>query len=47
MFYRHRQMPLRDAYAYAGDVMARKLIGKDAGEGIDAFLKKWPARWRS
>jgi enoyl-CoA hydratase/carnithine racemase len=47
MFYRQRQMPLVDAYAYAGDVMARNMMEDDAGEGIDAFLEKRPARWRS
>ncbi|MCT7297776.1 enoyl-CoA hydratase [Ralstonia sp. CHL-2022] len=47
MFYRQRQMPLADAYAYAGDVMARNMMEEDAGEGIDAFLEKRPARWRS
>lgn len=47
MFYRQRQMALADAYAYAGDVMARNMMDEDAGEGIDAFLEKRPARWRS
>ncbi|WP_218510024.1 enoyl-CoA hydratase [Variovorax sp. dw_308] len=40
MFYRQRQMALADAYAYAGDVMARNMMEEDAGEGIDAFLAK-------
>lgn len=47
MFYRQRQMALADAYAYAGDVMARNMMEEDAGEGIDAFLDKRPAKWRS
>jgi enoyl-CoA hydratase/carnithine racemase len=47
MFYRQRQMPLADAYAYAGDVMARNMMEEDAAEGIDAFLQKRPARWKS
>ncbi|CAJ0788859.1 Enoyl-CoA-hydratase [Ralstonia condita] len=47
MFYRQRQMPLGDAYAYAGDVMARNMMEDDAGEGIDAFLEKRPPRWRA
>ena len=46
MFYRQRQMALDDAYAYAGDVMARNMMEEDAGEGIDAFLEKRPAKWR-
>ncbi|OJB16185.1 enoyl-CoA hydratase [Burkholderia ubonensis] len=47
MFYRQREMPLDDAYAYAGDVMARNMMEEDAGEGIDAFLEKRPPRWRT
>jgi enoyl-CoA hydratase/carnithine racemase len=47
MFYRQRQMELADAYAYAGDVMARNMMEEDAEEGIDAFLAKRPAHWRS
>ncbi|KVN16882.1 MULTISPECIES: enoyl-CoA hydratase [unclassified Burkholderia] len=47
MFYRQRQMPLDDAYAYASDVMARNMMEADAGEGIDAFLDKRPPRWRT
>ncbi|KWI24594.1 enoyl-CoA hydratase [Burkholderia ubonensis] len=47
MFYRQREMSLDDAYAYAGDVMARNMMEEDAGEGIDAFLEKRPPRWRT
>ncbi|KVO89260.1 enoyl-CoA hydratase [Burkholderia ubonensis] len=47
MFYRQREMPLDDAYAYAGDVMARNMMEEDAGEGIDAFLERRPPRWRT
>lgn len=47
MFYRQRQMPLDDAYAYACDVMARNMMEEDACEGIDAFLDKRPPRWRT
>lgn len=47
MFYRQRQMALADAYAYAGDVMARNMMEEDAAEGIDAFLQKRPARWKA
>jgi enoyl-CoA hydratase/carnithine racemase len=42
MFYRQRLMELGDAYAFAGDVMARNMMEEDAGEGIDAFLQKRP-----
>ena len=44
MFYAQRQMPLPEAYAYAGDVMARNMMEEDACDGIDAFLEKRPAR---
>ncbi|HDR8967808.1 enoyl-CoA hydratase [Burkholderia vietnamiensis] len=47
MFYRQRELPLDDAYAYAGDVMARNMMEEDAGEGIDAFLEKRAPIWRS
>lgn len=47
MFYRQRQMALGDAYAYAGDVMARNMMEADAGEGIDAFLEKRLPNWRN
>jgi enoyl-CoA hydratase/carnithine racemase len=47
MFYRQRQMALGDAYAYASDVMARNRVEEDAAEGVEAFLEKRPARWRS
>lgn len=47
MFYQQRQMALGDAYAYAGDVMARNMMESDAGEGIDAFLEKRQPHWRS
>ncbi|RAF76588.1 enoyl-CoA hydratase, partial [Burkholderia multivorans] len=47
MFYRQRELPLDDAYAYAGDVMARNMMEEDAGEGIDAFLEKRAPTWRA
>ncbi|MGZ2748084.1 enoyl-CoA hydratase [Burkholderia stagnalis] len=46
MFYRQREMTLDEAYAYAGNVMARNMMEEDAGEGIDAFLEKRAPRWR-
>ncbi|MNS98208.1 enoyl-CoA hydratase [compost metagenome] len=45
MFYRQRQLPLDDAYAYAGDVMARNMMEEDADEGVTAFLEKRPPGW--
>ncbi|KFG94468.1 enoyl-CoA hydratase [Burkholderia paludis] len=47
MFYRQRELGLDEAYAYAGDVMARNMMEEDAGEGIDAFLEKRTPTWRS
>ncbi|RKU04361.1 enoyl-CoA hydratase [Burkholderia sp. Nafp2/4-1b] len=47
MFYRQRELPLDDAYAFASDVMARNMMEEDAGEGIDAFLEKRKPTWRS
>ncbi|MBB5606023.1 enoyl-CoA hydratase/carnithine racemase [Janthinobacterium sp. S3M3] len=46
MFYRQRQMALDEAYAYAGDVMARNMMEEDADEGVTAFLEKRPPAWR-
>src|SRR5450830_185217 len=46
MFYRQRQLALNEAYAYAGDVMARNMMEEDADEGITAFLEKRPPAWR-
>lgn len=40
MFHAQRQMCLADAYAMAGDVMARNMMELDTCEGIDAFLEK-------
>ena len=46
MFYRQRQMSLEDAYAFAGEVMARNMMEDDAGEGVDAFIEKRPPVWK-
>jgi enoyl-CoA hydratase/carnithine racemase len=40
MFYRQQSLPLADAYALAGEVMARNLMEADACTGIDAFLNR-------
>ncbi|HBR96456.1 MAG TPA: enoyl-CoA hydratase, partial [Gammaproteobacteria bacterium] len=45
MFHRQRQMPVRDAYEYAADVMANNMMEKDACEGVDAFLEKRDPVW--
>ncbi|PRY71130.1 enoyl-CoA hydratase [Halomonas ventosae] len=46
MFHRQLAMPLDEAYAFAGEVMARNMMAEDAGEGIDAFIEKRPPQWR-
>ncbi len=46
MFHRQLAMPLDEAYAYAGEVMACNMMAEDAGEGIDAFIEKRPPQWR-
>ncbi|MFO7648188.1 enoyl-CoA hydratase [Halomonas campaniensis] len=46
MFQRQLQMPLDEAYAFAGEVMACNMMAEDAGEGIDAFIEKRAPQWR-
>ncbi len=45
-FYRQLEMGLDEAYAYAGDEMARNMMARDAGEGIDAFIEKRKPVWQ-
>ena len=45
-FYRQLEMPLDDAYAYAGRVMTDNMLKRDAREGIDAFLGKRAPEWQ-
>jgi enoyl-CoA hydratase/carnithine racemase len=40
MFYRQQSLPLAEAYALAGEVMARNLMEADACTAIDAFLNR-------
>jgi len=44
-FYRQLDLDLAAAYAYAGEVMTRNMLIRDAAEGIDAFLEKRPPVW--
>jgi len=44
-FYRQIQMPLAEAYAYTADVMVENLLGRDAREGIGAFIDKRQPKW--
>lgn len=44
-FYEQIQMPVADAYNYAGDVMAVNMAREDTSEGITAFLEKRKPNW--
>jgi enoyl-CoA hydratase/carnithine racemase len=44
-FYRQAEMPLQDAYRYAGEVMTKNMLAHDAEEGIDAFLERRDPAW--
>ncbi len=39
-FYEQAEMPLEEAYAYAGRVMAENMMARDAEAGIGAFTRK-------
>lgn len=45
-FYRQREMPLEQAYAYASEVMVDNMLKQDAREGIGAFVEKREPQWR-
>lgn len=45
-FYRQREMPLDQAYAYASEVMVDNMLKQDAREGIGAFVEKREPQWR-
>ena len=44
-FYQQLEMPLDQAYAYTGDVMAQNMLHRDTEEGISAFIEKRPPNW--
>lgn len=44
-FYQQAQMPLDQAYAYTGEVMAENMMHRDTEEGISAFIEKRPPNW--
>ncbi|MFZ5670832.1 MAG: enoyl-CoA hydratase [Pseudomonadota bacterium] len=46
MFARQAALPLEEAYAFAGEVMARNMMAADVAEGIDAFLEKREPVWK-
>lgn len=43
---RQRTLPLGQAYAFAGEVMASNMMAEDVSEGIDAFINKRPPDWQ-
>ena len=45
-FYRQSELPLAEAYAYAGEVMISNLEARDAQEGIGAFIEKRAPVWQ-
>jgi enoyl-CoA hydratase/carnithine racemase len=46
-FYRQLEMPLAEAYEYAGQVMAENMLFRDAEAGIGAFItKKQRPEWQ-
>ena len=44
-FYRQLEMPLAEAYKYTAEVMVENLLGRDADEGIGAFIEKRKPKW--
>ncbi|MHC0052814.1 enoyl-CoA hydratase [Actibacterium sp. D379-3] len=46
-FYEQIQMPVDQAYAYAGDVMVQNMLFRDTEEGISAFLEKRSPDWQT
>ena len=47
MFYQQLEMPLAEAYNYAAEIMAQNMMEDDVAEGIDAFIEKRQAVWKS
>ncbi|MFM9013044.1 MAG: enoyl-CoA hydratase-related protein, partial [Gemmatimonadota bacterium] len=44
-FHRQVEMDLAAAYGYASEVMARNMMARDAGIGIDALLSRTRPEW--
>lgn len=44
-FYRQLELPVAEAYEYAGRTMAENMMARDAGEGIAAFVEKRRPEW--
>ena len=47
MFYNQLEMPLSDAYKFAGETMACNMMAEDTLEGIDAFIEKRKPSWKN
>ena len=45
-FHEQAEMPLDQAYAHTGRVMAENMLHPDTAEGIRAFLEKRPPAWQ-
>ena len=45
VFYRQLELPLDEAYAFAGHAIACDFVGDDGKEGVEAFLGKRTPRW--
>lgn len=45
-YYDQLQMPIEQAYAYAGEVMVKNMMARDTREGIEAFLEKRDPDWK-
>ncbi len=45
-FYDQIQMPLDQAYAYAGEVMVENMLDRNTAEGISAFIEKRDPNWQ-
>ena len=46
VFYQQLEMPLGQAYAFAGHAIARDFLGDDGQEGVNAFLGKRAPQWK-
>jgi enoyl-CoA hydratase/carnithine racemase len=44
-FYRQLEQPLAEAYGHASEVITANMLGKDAQEGVGAFVEKRKPRW--
>ena len=46
VFYQQLEMPLDQAYAFAGHAIARDFLDDDGQEGVEAFLSKRAPQWK-